>query len=428
MFSRTVKRAVGAIGASALLVVGGTAAQAALGPDEVRPDTDNYLGWHQGDPDGSTSFEVRWDGLYFGSPNNAQIINGLVEEGEVSDEVLTADELVDKLDNSGLIDAHGDVFFQVGLHYVPEGGDADAPNWTTLRPVDAAPEGAGEVGLDVTADWTGTSALQGESAPLAELLGDLGDDAEFMVAAYGVFAQTASFVSGITFDGDTAEFGFDAKAPYSVSGDPEEVRLADLTAADDSQVEEVCEGIQLGDDGQGELLFEVDPIEVQGETNEERWADLYAILGSLDGEYTTDSDGGGEGGVTINLLYGPTADDANSITLRPSDDAAEGSVIVEGELDNTEFEDGDEVVLGELLQSLVDNADLSIWVDGFSIYNVGGPIVLHDTQFYDNVNLVYPGVCDVDDETPTPEPPADDGDDDDDDAATPVVKEPSFTG
>src|SRR5690625_4083874 len=183
MFSRTVKRAVGAIGASALLVVGGTAAQAALGPDEVRPDTDNYLGWHQGDPAGSTSFEVRWDGLYFGSPNKAQIINGLVEENEVSDEALTADQLVDKIDNSGLIDAQGDVFFQVGLHYVPENGDPDNPDWTTLRPVDAASEGEGEIGLDVSANWTGTSDLAGENAPLAELLEDLGDDAEFMVAA-----------------------------------------------------------------------------------------------------------------------------------------------------------------------------------------------------------------------------------------------------
>src|SRR5699024_7720921 len=147
------------------------------------------------------------------------IINGLVEVDEVSDEVLTADQLVDKIDNSGLIDAQGDVFFQVGLHY----GDADNPNWTTLRPVDAASEGEGEIGLDVTANWTGTSDLAGKSAPLAELLEDLGDDTEFMVAAYGVFAETESYISGITFDGDTDEFGFDAKAPYSVSGDPEEV-------------------------------------------------------------------------------------------------------------------------------------------------------------------------------------------------------------
>src|SRR5690625_6989305 len=107
MISRRFKRVAGIVGASALLVAGATTAQA-IGPGDINPDvSDGYYGWHQGDTNGHNSFEVPWDGLYFGYNGKAQIIKGLVGTGERPDQQLSADQLIDQIANSGLADQIG---------------------------------------------------------------------------------------------------------------------------------------------------------------------------------------------------------------------------------------------------------------------------------------------------------------------------------
>src|SRR5690625_3176549 len=178
MISRRFKRVAGIVGASALLVAGATTAQA-IGPGDINPDvSDGYYGWHQGDTNGQNSFEVRWDGLYFGYNGKAQIINGLVGTGERPDQQLSADQLIDQIANSGLADPQGAVFYQVALYYIPAGEDVagDVTAWTTLRPASAAAEADGQVALDVTEDWTGSGGVLGAlgPAPLADLLSEIG--------------------------------------------------------------------------------------------------------------------------------------------------------------------------------------------------------------------------------------------------------------
>src|SRR5690625_5545967 len=96
MISRRFKRVAGIVGASALLVAGATTAQA-VGASDIG---DGYFGWHQSEENGDNSFEVRWDGPYFGYNGNAEINNGLVDSGQRPAEQLEAAELDEKEQNS----------------------------------------------------------------------------------------------------------------------------------------------------------------------------------------------------------------------------------------------------------------------------------------------------------------------------------------
>lgn len=432
MISRRFKRVAGIVGASALLVAGATTAQA-IGPGDINPDvSDGYYGWHQGDTNGQNSFEVRWDGLYFGYNGKAQIINGLVGTGERPDQQLSADQLIDQIANSGLADPQGAVFYQVALYYIPAGEDVagDVTAWTTLRPASAAAEADGQVALDVTEDWTGSGGVLGAlgPAPLADLLSALGAEA-YEVAAYGVYAESESSVSQIIFDGEVHTFGFDVNAPYSPSGDATEGGLSDFVVVGDTQAAEICEGIEFGAGGAGELLYSVEPIQIEGETVEAQWAELYSVLASLNGSYLSDEGDDANAFGAVHLSHGVNQEDANQITLQPLGASPTAEVTVTGELEG--FENGGDAILGDVVQALVANPDFSVWVDGFSVISADGTVILQDVQFYDNVNLVFPGVCDSDDEE-TPTTPgdigSDDKDSDDGDAATPVVKAPAYTG
>src|SRR5690625_4261772 len=354
MISRRFKRVAGIVGASALLVAGATTAQA-IGPGDINPDvSDGYYGWHQGDTNGQNSFEVRWDGLYFGYNGKAQIINGLVGTGERPDQQLSADQLIEEVANSGLADPQGAVFYQVALYYIPAGEevDGDVTAWTTLRPANSAAEADGQVALDVSENWTGTGALGAQApAPLADLLAELDAEA-YEVAAYGVFAESESSVSQIIFDGEVHTFGFEVSEPYSPSGDATEAGLDDFVVVGDTQAADVCEGIEFGAGGAGELLYSVEPIQIEGETVEAQWAELYSVLASLNGSYLSDEGDDANAFGAVHLSHGVSQDDANQITLQPLGAPPAAEVTVTGELEG--FENGGDAVLGDVVQALVE--------------------------------------------------------------------------
>jgi len=429
MFSKRVKRAAGVLAASALLVAGGTAAQA-ISNDDIRPDESSYFGWHQGDPSGG-SWDVLWNGLYFGDSAQTQIINGLVDSGQRGEEQISADELIAKVENSGVGNPNGSVFYQIAMYVVPEGADDADAEWTTIRNRDALTDGEGIVDLDPTADWTGTGLAGGVTpGALGEVLdAAFGEGAVYEVVGYGVLATAASSVTDVVWDGETTPFGYGDPIAYGVSGDPVESSVADFVVTEGTSAVDVCEGIAFS---QGALRYDVEPIAITGETAEDQWRVLTGIAGSLDGLYQyTEGDAIDTYGA-LHLKYGLDRDSADDITLTPIPNAPEGAVEIEGG-DIYPFADGEIVALGDVVQAIVNNADYSVWVEGFSLINDGDEVVLKDLQFYDNVNLVFPGVCD-DDETETPEDnnedPADNdqNDDDDDDAAKPVVADPKYAG
>lgn len=419
MFSKRMKRAAGVIAASALLVAGGTAAQA-ITTDDIYPNEDtDYYGWHQGDKDGETSYEVQWDRLRLGFDGPAQIINGLVDKGEHpnAEDRLSADELIELIEDSGLDDTTGSIYYQVGMFYLPEGEADDVANlkWTTLRPATAAPESDEEFYFSAADDWTGTGDLGGIVKPLGDLVNDIGAQ-YFEVVGYGVYASTDSSVRWIKFDGYWDYFGFDSNWLYADEDNEKPTRLDDFEGTVFGDVAEVCGALLVGESEDGGLIFDLDSYPITGETTEDRWANLVGLLESLDGAYPyvddEDADQWYEDenagwfvlGATIS--YGLGDGDDQQFTLGADGSSFDSYFVPVLSGDIPDFiNEGDR--LGDIVNDLV-TSDYQIAVDSVLVGNENGFVHLHSVWLGELINVSFPGVCEVETpETPVvPETPA----------------------
>src|SRR5690625_3438096 len=349
---------------------------------------------------GEDSYYVAWDGLHLGNPNPAQIINGLGEHDDVYPAISRED--LNALITSGETEiVEGEVWQQVAFFFggTELGGSSTDATFTTLRP--SVGDTAGTATFSLDDNWTTSQPIDGTyganaSAPLSDLLDAMyaaGGDTGVALLSYGVYASDSAKVASITWGGETTTFGFDQSSSYAPTGDPIATSLSDLTVSDATQADEVCEGIVLGvNDGVAELLFDVDPIAIGGESTEQRWVDLMSVFNSLNGYYTYEDPASAFG--SISLEWGPEGD-TSFVTLQPFGNSAFGEVSIEGD-GTPNYDAGETALLGDVIQGLV-ASDFDVWVTGFSIQNADGPVVLHDLQFYDNLDSVFGAECETDD-------------------------------
>ena len=176
---------------------------------EIAPSEDpgNYAGWHQGYENAEYTYGLTADGLMMSG--KSQVINGY----ENNDNDLSTGDNVALRRTLRLatyeLDS-GQAWFQVALFFdnTPE-NDTDPPKFTTLRP--AAPGTAGRNEIDMRVMWQTSGAINEEypknaTAPLGELLEQIGQDRKTIGFGVLTTADTEAVVESIDWDDETYRF------------------------------------------------------------------------------------------------------------------------------------------------------------------------------------------------------------------------------
>jgi len=446
MISKKLKRSGGVVAATALLVSAAAVAHAEdIGPGDIRPDETNYQGWHQGDDDGSNSFEVRWDGLHLGYNGKAQIINGLGEHGDTYAPMDRSD--LESLITSAEVEiVDGDVWFQVPVFF---GGDAlessQGTNFTTLRPADSS--STGSAAYNSNDEWQTSQEISNEygenaTAPLSELLDAIyeeGGDAGAAPLAYGFFASASATVKSITWGGETTTFGLNYPAIDQTGSEvvpvddirPDESEYTgwhEGRTNDEPAYEAACEGLLFGVDGVSSQI--INGFDEDTAIFIENFEHFAALMMAADVDVAD-----GEVFFQLPLFVGE-----EFTTLRPADASGPGGVdydltdqwISSNDIGAADVTANDSMALGDLLEALV-NSDQQIVVIGYGVLAWEAPATV-STVTFDGFETTFEGLDCVPMTPLEPSTPIEDDDapnDDasnDDDAASPVVREPAYTG
>ena len=209
MISPKLKRAIGSVTASALILGGASLALAAPANAEQSPvrvstiaaDESKYEGWHEGTANGSTAFSLGWAGLSFGiNDHDSQILNGLVESGQPGLKTSGTD-LIDLIVKSKINVISGAAFQQVAITFGTSG-------WATLRPADpVTPQNDTDTIDPDTAMWTSSKDIGVLVANEPVSLSDIGVELDVLdtvaYSGYGMFANKSApaLVTSMTWQG-----------------------------------------------------------------------------------------------------------------------------------------------------------------------------------------------------------------------------------
>lgn len=207
MIGTRTTRGISGIAVAALVLSGASIAlatpanAATLVVDEIAPNADNYLGWHEGYENTTPAFSLAWDGLHFGNGASSQILNGLVGSGQPGLET-SSDALGELITSAGVDVVDGSVFLQVPVTF----GDS---GWSTLRPAIGATD---DTPVELSDNWISTKTIGDvvaqASTPLGTILDALETQGAVRYSGFGVLADAGdpAVLTGMTWNGDDYQF------------------------------------------------------------------------------------------------------------------------------------------------------------------------------------------------------------------------------
>ena len=174
---------------------------------EIAPDAEPYVGWHQGYDNAEHTYGLTADGLMM--EGQSQVIRGYANnDDDLSGEDNIALRRV--MRNAAYEIDSGQAWFQVALFFDNTDDGENNPEFTTLRPADPGTAGRNEIGTNQS--WVTSRAINDEygknaSAPLGTLLDAIGKERKTI--AFGVLTTSSSdaMVESIEWDETTYRFG-----------------------------------------------------------------------------------------------------------------------------------------------------------------------------------------------------------------------------
>jgi len=196
MISPKLKRAIGSVTASALILGGASLALAAPANAQpiahrvtnIAPNEDTYLGWHEGTQNGEDASSLTWAGLHLGTGFDSQVLNGLVGSGEQGEEITPAN-LGKMIAFSQIRITSGEVFEQVPITFGTGG-------WATLRPAAPTTPTTTTDPMDAgSADWISSKRIGDIDAnsptTLDSIIAALTEEGSLRYSGFGLFANAS---------------------------------------------------------------------------------------------------------------------------------------------------------------------------------------------------------------------------------------------
>ncbi|GAA3874408.1 hypothetical protein GCM10022381_16500 [Leifsonia kafniensis] len=223
MLNSRIKRGLGCIAASSLILGGASFALAApasattggeIAPvaaaaatsvvpvtvNDIAPNESKYLGWHEGYTNATPAFRIATDGLHLGIGAPSQILNGLVASGKPG---IATTDLLALITGASTSVRSGAVTFQVAVTW----GTGASSGWATLRSDELIQPVSTIRANDL---WVSSKAVGAIAADTPTTVKSLTDELKRLgnvrYSGFGVQADAEAAVGDVTWDGTKYAF------------------------------------------------------------------------------------------------------------------------------------------------------------------------------------------------------------------------------